>query len=369
MKLTCLQKNLSQGLSVVSHLASVGKIGLPILANILLEAKKEGIYLTATNLETAIQTLVRAKVEKEGKITLPAQLLTNYVDLLPDEPIEMELVNDSLEIEVKNYQTKIRGIPADEFPIIPQIDKKNKYQLKASNLKEGLSKTVFAVASNETRMEISGVLFNFNSPDPGKLTLVGTDSYRLAEKTIDLNKYEDQALQSIIVPLKTVQEVLRILSEKEEIEIYPSENQILFVGDQTNLISRIISGQYPDYQQIVPQELKTKILVERDVLLKAIKAASLFSRTGTNDVSLKFKKDEIIVSSLNSQLGENLVKIEADLTGEENEIIFNYRYLIDGLLNIEQSEVTIEGTNDMTPVLIKSPAEKNYLYLVMPIRG
>lgn len=369
MKLTCYQKNLSQGLSLVSHLALIGRTGLPILANVLLEGKKEGLYLTATNLETAIQTLVRVKIEKEGRTTLPAQLLTNYVELLPDEPLEIELINDSLEIKTKNYQTKIKGISADEFPIIPQIDKKNKYQLKADDLKEGLNQTAFTVALNETRMEISGLLLNFNSPSPGKLTLVGTDSYRLAEKIIDLTKNESQESQSIIVPIRTVQEILRILDEKEEVEIYPSENQILFVSGQTNLISRIISGQYPNYQQIIPQESKTKALVERTALLKAIKVASLFSRAGANDISLKFKKNKIIVSSLNSQLGENFAEVEADLTGQENEIVFNYRYLLDGLLNINQSEVTVEGTNDMTPVLIKSPAEKNYFYLVMPIRG
>lgn len=369
MKLTVLQENLSKSLSQVNRLTT-SKTTLPILNNVLVEAEQGSLKLSTTNLEIAIVTKIRAKIEKEGKITLPCQLFANFIDLTEKEPIQIELVENEINLKSKNSLTKIKGNSADEFPIIPQIERKNYFKIKAEILKAALDKTIFAVSTNETRAEISGLLFSFNSPEAGYLTLVGTDSYRLAEKTIKIETPDFKEKISLIIPIKTLQELSRLIEQDGLIEIYFSENQILFVIDSTELISRIISGEYPDYKQIIPQSFTTRITLEKESFLKTVKAVSLFTKTGINDVGLKFdaNNDKVIVSSLNTQIGQSEVTLKGEIKGEDNEIIFNYRYLLDGLLNMTGDEINLNVVNDSVPATITAPDDKDYLYLVMPIK-
>jgi DNA polymerase-3 subunit beta len=370
MKFIVLQKNLSKALSKVNRLTT-SKTTLPILNNVLIEAKKGTLELSTTNLEIGIISQIGVKVEKEGKITLPCQILTNFIDLIGEETIEVELIeNNEVTFKSKNIFTKIKGISAEEFPIIPQIEKENCFKIKAEILKNALDKVIFAISPTETRTEISGVLFSFNSPENGFLTLVGTDSYRLAEKVVKLAESNFNEKLSLIVPVKTLQELSRLLEKEELVEIYPSENQILFVYESTELISRVISGEYPDYKQIIPQSFITKVTLEKEPFLKAIKTVSLFSKTGINDINLKFeaKNNKTIISSLNNQIGQSEVILETEIKGDDNEIIFNYRYLLDGLINISGEEVNLNIINDSTPAVLSSPEDKQYLYLVMPIK-
>jgi len=370
MKIICLQENLNKGLSIVSHLAS-GNITLPILNNILLKIEKGVLTLTSTNLEIGIQTQIRGKVEKEGSFTVPAQILSNYINLLPKEQISLELVENELIIKSKNSKTKIKGISTEEFPLIPKIEKRDGYKVKINDFKQALQQVIFAAYQEESRPEISGILFNFNYPQSGKITLVATDSYRLAEKSLDLKEYSKKENVKIIVPKNTIQELLRILTPEEDaLEIYLSENQILFYYNETELISRLISGQYPDYQQIIPQNYKTKTIINIENFIKIVKGASLFSQSGINDVNLEIlpKENKIIISSLNNQLGEYKSEVEGEIEGEENKIVFNYRYLLDGLLNINDNEVGLEIINDASPGILRPAEDKSYLYLIMPIK-
>lgn len=369
MILTVTQENLSKSLSQVSRITT-GKNALPILNNVLIEAEKGSLKLTTTNLEIAIITQIRAKIEKEGKTTLPCQILTNFIDLTAKEPIEIELKEEGVHFKSKNSLTTIKGTPADEFPLIPQIEKKDYFKIKAEALKTALDKVIFAVSPTETRVEISGMLFVLNSPEVGYLTLVGTDSYRLAEKTAKFEEANFKDKKELIIPAKTLQELSRLLEKEGVIEVYFSENQVLFAYDSTELISRIINGEYPDYKQIIPQASVTRAVLEKDSLLKAIKAVSLFTKTGINDINLKFlsKNNKVVISSLNSQVGQSEINLEAEIKGDDNEIVFNYRYLLDGLLNINGSEIKIGMVDDHIPIVITSPEEEGYLYLVMPIK-
>ena len=388
MKLTILQENLNKILSQIGRLAS-NKTTLPILNNVLIEAEKGLLKLTTTNLEIAINSQIRAKVDKEAKITIPCQIFSNYINLLDKGPIDIELLDtNELSLKSKNSRTKIKGTIAEEFPIIPQIERKNFIKINAIDFKKCLDKVLFTVSPAETRAEISGVLFSFNS-DKKLLTLVGTDSYRLAEKSlavIDSNLSIGQAgikeKKDVIVPARTILELTRIIDphtkegppaggeDKREVEIFFSENQILFIYESTEIISRIINGEYPDYKQLIPQSFTTRALLEKDALLKAVKAVSLFTKAGLNDINLKFDAagDKTIVSSLNSQVGESQIDLKSEIKGEDKEIVFNYRYLLDGLLNLDGVEVSVNMVNDNSPVLLTSPDEKGYLYLVMPIK-
>lgn len=368
MKFTCTQENLNRGLNLASHIANRNTT-LPILNNVLIKATGGVINLSTTNLEIGIAAQLRGKVEKEGEFTVQAKLLTDYINLLPRENVELELDDQTLYLKCGKYKTFIKGVAATDFPLIPEMERKESVTLKSGDLKNALGQVVFAVALDESRPEISGVLFSFSGKT---LTIVGTDSYRLAEKKVKLNSStaEDKKL---IIPLRTLQEVHRILidSPDEEITIYLNDNQILFkLNNEVELTSRLVEGQYPDYQQIIPTMSKTKAKVRTAELNRVVKSVSLFCKPGINDVKLDFKtdKNELVVSAVNSAVGENLVTVEAELTGDDNEAVFNYRYLLDGLNNLDSEEIEIELVSAATPGLIKPVKRDDYLYIVMPIR-
>ncbi|MFA6322182.1 MAG: DNA polymerase III subunit beta [Candidatus Buchananbacteria bacterium] len=382
MKISCMQENLNQGLFVVSHIASKSA-ALPILNNVLIQAKENSIKLSATNLEMGISCEIRGKIETEGEFTVQSRLLADYVSLLPKEKVDLSVVQENkdggqiLTVKCKNHATKIKGQPATDFPLIPQISRGNAYILNYQQLKQAISQVIFAVSQAETRPEINGVLFNFTKD---KLILAATDSYRLAEKTVALDKQSKGSEQKVIVPTKTLQELQRILgsfkdpaaiSQIEAITIYLSDNQILFVIDSIELISRLVEGQYPDYQQIIPQNSSTVATLETSEFIGITKTSSLFARSGIYDVSLEFvvDKKEVVISSANSQLGENISNLSGQISGEPNSIVVNYRYLLDGLQNINSDQVQLNIIDSANPCVLRPAGkEADYLYIIMPIK-
>ncbi|MFH1522683.1 MAG: DNA polymerase III subunit beta [Patescibacteria group bacterium] len=377
MEFSSLQENLKGGLFVVGHVAGKN-VNLPILNNALVCAKEGGIKIITTNLEIGVTHTIRGKIEKEGSFTVDAKIITEYINLLPNKKVSIIQKDNDLLVECENYKTKVRGQSAEDFPLIPTVDKKDFYSVKIEEFKDSLSRVVFAVSSSESRLELSGVFFGFNNK---KLILAATDSYRLAEKEIDLKTVPDNNEdKGIIVPARTLQELIRILSglreggdissDDEEIKFYISDNQILFTVKSTELVSRLIEGQYPDYKQIIPTGSKTISMVNRGELIRAVKASSIFSKTGINDINLDFPKDknQVIVSSASGQAGENVTKLEARVTGNDNGIIVNYHYLLDGLNNIDGENVKIEIIDNNTPCILRPEKDKDYLYIIMPIK-
>ncbi|NLZ74753.1 DNA polymerase III subunit beta [Candidatus Falkowbacteria bacterium] len=373
MRFISLQENLKKGLNIVGHVSSKN-INLPILNNILIKAENGNIELVSTNLEIGITYQVRGKIEVEGQFTVDSKLISEYVNLLSSgEKVKIEEKDNELKVECGNYKTKIKGEVAKEFPLIPTLPKQGYYSCKSSELKKALNSVSFAVSNNENRVELSGVLFAF---EDNKLSLVATDSYRLAEKEIKINSQGMEGEQKVIVPGKTVQELMRVLNNLEagelindlELKFYLSENQILFVVDSVELISRLINGHYPDYQQIIPVKSQTNVLVEKSEIIRAVKAAALFSKTGINDVTLLFLKNKIMVSAFSGASGESQIELEAGISGDDNEITINYRYLLDGLNNIEGEMIKLDIVNNSTPCVLKSEKGDDYIYIVMPIR-
>jgi len=374
MKLFGLQENLKQGLALVSHVAGKN-INLPILNNVLIKAEQGKIKLIATNLEIGIISAVRGKIEVEGAYTVNAKIIADCINLLPNKKIGLEQKDGHLLIDCENYQAKANGQSAEEFPLIPEVDKKNCFSASADEVKRAVSQVIFSAAASETRLELSGVLFVFAG---NSLTITATDSYRLAEKKIQ-TKSNSQEEKKIIVPAKTLQELIRVLSvspddeaedSNREIKFYLSDNQILFTYGSTELVSRLIEGQYPDYQQIIPAGHKTKVFIDRQELIRAVKMASLFSKTGINDVNLDFPlgKNQVVISSVSGQTGENITNLSAKVTGEDNSIVVNHRYLLEGLSNLESETVKIELIDGNTPCLIRPEQDQSYLYIIMPIK-
>jgi len=369
MKIISLQENLKHGLFVASHIA-IKNINLPILNNVLIKADEGNIKIISTNLEMGIVNNVRGKIETEGSFTVDSKIISDYINLLPNKKVEIKLVDDSLAIVSGNYKTKIKGQSAEEFPLIPTVDREKYYSAKIEDFKKAIGRVLFAASVSESRLELSGVLFSFMKD---KLVLAATDSYRLAEKSVDI-KGGEQSEEKIIVPAKTLQELTRILSagseEENELKIYLSENQVMFSCGNTELISRLIEGQYPDYQQIVPTTSKTNVLVERAELIRAVKMSSLFSKTGINDVNLDFPagKNSVVVSAVSGQTGESTTEIEAKTSGIDNGVVVNYRYLLDGLNNLDCEMIKIEVVDNNTPCVIRPDKDNGYLYVIMPIK-
>lgn len=378
MKLSSLQENLRQGLSVVTHVAGKN-INLPILNNVMIKADNGNIKLITTDLEIGVISSVRGKIETPGSFTVNSKITTDYIGLLPNKKVSIEYKNNELIIKCDNYSTKIKGQSAEEFPLIPQIDKKTYYCADLLEFKKALTQVVFAVSSSQTRLELTGVLFNFNQD---KMVLAATDSYRLAEKMIKTKtsvSEKNNGNKNVIVPAKTLQELVRILSstkegetasESKEIRFYISGTQILFTIGATEVISRLIEGQYPDYKQIIPANAKTKANVNKAELIRAVKAAALFSKVGINDINLDFPKNQnqIVISSASGQTGENVTELSARVRGEDNGVVVNYRYLLDGLNNLESEDIIIEIIDGNTPCIIKSEKQTDYLYVIMPIK-
>ena len=365
MKIICTQENLNKGLGLVSHIANKNS-NLPILNNVLLKADKGGLNLITTDLEIGIKVFVRSKIEDAGEYTVDAKLLNSFVSLLPKENIEIKLQEENLEVKTKNQETVMSGMEAEDFPLIPEIEKQNEIELPAAEFKKSLSQVIFAASLDNSRVEINAVNFNFTKSE---LILAATDSYRLAEKKIAIQNGKEK---NLIIPLKTLQELLRILGEQgdQKLKIYFNENQIMFVFDGVELISRVIDGKYPDYTQIVPDDFTTTIKCAASKLAPAIKSVALFCKQGINDIKLTFdaKAQEIVVATTSSNTGTSVAKVSAEIKGGDNDIVFNHRYLLDGLSNIDGDEIVIKINNNASPGLVQSTGDDKYIYLVMPIR-
>ncbi len=387
MKITILKENLKKGLNVVEKITTKN-LSLPILNNVLISAENNLLNLITTDLEVGIKYWSLVKVEKEGKITIPAKFLSDFINFLIEEKISLEVKNNTLYIESKNQKTQIKGQDSEEFPIVPKIENKNFIEVNINPFFQGMAQVINFTSPSQTRVELSGIYFNFQKD---YLKIVATDSFRLAEKTLYFkNKNISQNIPekgySFILPLKAGRELLNIFSEfqdddpkknNKKLRIYASVNQVLFETlfpeidkPQTQLISRLIEGDYPDYEQIIPEKYKGQIVLNKSDFLNKIKAASLFSGR-TNEVKIKVdaSKKEIQIFSQSAELGESQSSLPVKVNGKNLEVSFNWKFLTEGLANIKSSEVIFDMNNEEGPSVLKPVGDDSYLYVVMPVKS
>ena len=375
MKLLILQEKLKKGLGIVERISSKS-LTLPILNNILISAEKNFLNLAATDLEIGINLWTLTQIEKEGKITIPSRLFSNFINLLPNKKISLEVKNDNLLIGCENYKTQIKGLSAEEFPIIPKITDGDVISVEISSFCQSLNQIVDIAVPSSARPEISGVYFLFQK---NLITIAATDSFRLGEKKIFLKN--DSSLEkeySLILPQKTVKEIVNIFNEKQgELKIYFSPNQAMFeypmeetTHAEIQIISRLIEGEYPNYQEIIPKKYTTKLVLNKDEFLNQIKTASLFSGR-INEVKIKAnpEKDKIEIFSQSSEIGEYQSSVSGKIEGEPVEISFNHRFLLDGLLSIKTPEIIFELNKESGPGVLKAVGDDTYIYVVMPIKA
>lgn len=371
MRFSCLRENLTTALALTSGVTGKN-IQLPILGNVLISADSQKLELSATNLETAVRVSVRAKIEGPGAFTVPARTMADFVNLCTNERLDVELVGSELAVKSGKTTTKIKGMAADEFPVIPAVETGKGYVLKAKDFKEGLQNVLPAAAKNDIRPELAGICFGFNVNKAGGLVLAATDSYRLAERKLVLEQGEEES--RVIVPARTAQEIQRVLSLGGENEptarLLVSDHQLVVSYDSVQVISRLVDGQYPEYTQIIPQTFFSTALVSISTLTKEIKAAGLFSVVGVNAVTLQFVPTTgmIVLTSTAAQTGEYRAEVSAEISGTENSLLLNYHYLLDGLNQLPGDEVVFNIVNHESPCVLTTPDKGNFTYIVMPVR-
>ncbi|MFW6130441.1 MAG: DNA polymerase III subunit beta, partial [Atribacterota bacterium] len=374
MEITVLQKNLKRGINNIQNI--IGKnLTLPILNNILLKIENKQLKLVATNLEIAILHWTPCKVKKEGEITVPAKLFSDLVNNLPDKKIEIKSnKNNSLQVKCENFKSSIKGVEAKEFPIVPKIKAKPILKIKASKLNQALSQVINFSSISDIRPEISGMLIDIDSK---QIKFVTTDSFRLGEKTILVGKNKKEVSlvsdkktklkKSIIIPSRTIQELMRILSEEEEVmaEMSIEQNQVLFRTPNSQIISRLIEGSYPNYKQLISDKFETSLTLDTDKFLNAVKVTSLFS-SKINDVRLKVipKKSLIKIHAQDMETGENISELKSEIKGKEVEIIFNHKYLLDGLNGINSSKLSLGLNGETNPGILKPADDSNFIYVI-----
>jgi len=375
MNITCTQENLKENLDNALRIVKQNST-LPILNNFLLSTDKGRLKISSTDLEIGFTSWISSKVLKDGSITVPAQLLSQFVSNLPNKNINLEVKDQKLHIVCDNIKASISGLNSDDFPIIPKVKDTFNLIINSKVLKDSLGGVVNSAALSSARPEISSVYLRI---EPDCIKFIATDGFRLAHKTLLLSseylkdkiKVDFSKSQNIIIPLRTIGEVLRILSDKNtDVQISTDQNQILFNFGDIHLISRLIEGNYPDYEAIIPKSSETRCSVSKNNLEEAVRLSGCFS-SRLNDVIIKTKSDKscIEVFSNNNEIGNHKTNIGSEIKGEDVDITFNWRYLLDGLKNTRGEEIILEFNGDQKPAVIKPAQGMDFFYILMPIKN
>jgi DNA polymerase-3 subunit beta len=373
MRVSCLQENLAKGLSIVAR-AVATRSTLPVLGNILLATDQGRLKLSATNLEIGITCWIGAKVEEDGAMTVPARTFVDLVGALPAEKVDMALIvrTQTLNLKCGRFENNIRGIDATEFPILPTADDAKAIRIDPEVLRTMISQVVFAAATDESRPILTGVLARFEGD---KVTFAASDGFRLAVRTAKVLEPVPSST-SVIVPARALAELGRISGDQEApitINITPSKSQVLFHLDYIELVSQLIDGNFPDYNQIIPKKKDTHSVVGTAELLKACKAANVFARESANIVKLSVEPGSelapghITVQATSAETGDNVGEMDATIEGGPVQIAFNVKYLIDFLSVANAAQIALDTTTASSPGKFTPVGDESFLCVIMPM--
>lgn len=367
MEIEVSQEKLARALNAVSRVAVGAKSTLPILSNVLIKVEREKVSLTATNLDMAIVDYVPVSNSTDGVITVPARLLTEFVQNLPrGEKIKIKVDGEKMKISSGKYSSVINGTVADDFPELPEINEKEAviYRMSVDEFKAGMSEVVIAASGDTTRPALTGVYFNTNE---GALYITATDGYRLAEKKF-IKKVKSDV--SAIVPTASLQEVLRTIPEDaEEIEILFDDNQVRFRVSELEITSKLIDGVFLDYRQVIPRDNDVEVVVDREELTRVVKIAALFARESNRVIACEtnVKQGVFTVSSISNEVGENKSEIKTEVK-KNGKVKVDSRFLMAALNVMDEEKVKIGfDAAGVKPILIKNEKNEDYLHVVMPL--
>jgi DNA polymerase-3 subunit beta len=361
MKIKISKEDLLTGIQTVQNIVST-KATLPILSNMLLEAKGQHIKLNTTDLDVGISCEIPVDVQEEGSITIPAKRFSDIVRELPSGEVEIHVKkNNQIDIEGENCRFKLIGLPKEEFPKFPEFKDKEAVRIEQKVLKDMLRMTSFAVSHEESRYVLNGVLFEISDD---VMRMVATDGRRLAKVEKKLKTPVKKEI-AVIIPFKAIQEVLRNLHDEGEVSFITGTNQILFDINGTLIATRIIEGEFPNYNQVIPKEASPKIKVSSQDLLYAIRRANLLATPDFQAVKLEVFSNKIVVSKTTPDVGESREEIPVEYGGEELIVGFNPQFLIDVLKNVDAQTIPLELLGPDKPGVMRLG---DYLYLALPMR-
>ncbi len=376
MKITCKQQDLSRGLSVVSHAVS-NRSTLPILANILLATEHGRLKLYATNLEIGINCWIDAQIHEEGSTTLPAKVVSDLVNSLPQASIDLNVDEGTHTTNIKSLRTSadIKGLDPSEFPLSPTAEgNEAPITLDASVLKEMISQVAFAAADDDSRPVLTAVLVQVQNE---KLTFAAADAFRLAVRSVAMPGGETLR-NDILIPAKTLTELARILPSEGTVQmiVTPNRSQVLFHTEQIDLLSRLIEGTFPNYRQIIPKDYTTRAVVETKEFSAAVKSVTPFARDSSNIARVKLSgggsegisdAGALTIEATAEDVGSNISTVNAAVDGPDQQVIFNVKYLSDVLAAMDTPEIAIEVTSAARPGVIKPVGAAEYLCVIMPM--
>lgn len=367
MRFIALRSNIREAIIAIERTTGEN-LNLPILKNVLIIADGNGISFTATNLDLAATYRVPGKVIEEGRITIPLTLFSNLITNIQSDRLNFEKKGSALNVKTDNYQATIQGLPAEDFPITPQIKNTSEYlEVKGAFFKEAIQQTTVAAQFSDLRPELNTVLVDFSIEN---VKFAATDGFRLAEKTLAQNLFNTSHKEpfKMLIPLKTGQEVVRMMKDDDTVKIFHDENQVLFKAERAELISRLIEGGFPDYQPLIPKEYALEATLNREEFLNAIKLGGVFGqKTSEIKMTAHPNKKTIEISSADQALGDNSYLLPAKMKGEAAEAFFNWRYIADPLRTIKSEEVFIGLQRDNNPALLRAAGDASYFYILKPI--
>lgn len=366
MEIEVTQTKLSKALNNVSRIAT-GKVTLPVLNNVLIRVDDKKVSLITTNLDMAIVDFLPVSSSKNGTITVPARLLTEFVSNLPKgEKIKISTKDNKVIISTGKYTSTINSSPADDFPELPEINEKEAvvFKMNIDDFKNGVSSVAVASSNDLTRPALTGIYFNTYK---NSLYIAATDGYRLAERKL-IKNIESEI--DVIIPTSSIQEVLRAINdEMEEIEISFNEDLVRFRLGEVEIISKLIDASFPDYRRLIPKDNNIKLELNREELIRVTKLAALFARNVSGSITCETKKPNIFsVESVASELGENNSAIETNVD-VEGKVNLNSRFLLDALNSLDEKDIIFEFSAKVTPVILRNQKNQDYTHIIMPLNN
>lgn len=365
MKIECIKEKLDVAVSKAEKVSNKN-ITLPVLSCLLLETKKNLLNIKATNLDLGIEISIPVKVEEEGMVAIPSQILNNFLSNIDDDKsVFIETTeNNNVKIHTLSNDAVIKTQPKDDFPTIPQVEADKTFKINSKDLIKGLRSVSYSSSTSTIKPELASV---FIYPNEEGLVFVATDSFRLAEKKVKTKKVPD--FSPILLPFKNTLEIMRIFDGiDDEIEVGVTKNQASFVYNNIYVVSRVVDGTFPDYKQIIPKEFKTQAVVLKQDLINTLKVSNIFSDSFSQaNIKINPKEKGFTIKTKNPNVGENINSIDSAIEGEEIEINFNYRYILDCLSFVDTDSVSLSFNGLTKPVVIKGTGDKSFTYLVMPM--
>lgn len=366
MKLTLLQKDFAQKLTIVNRFVS-SRAQLPILSNLKLKTDKSKLLIYATNLEMSICMKLGANTEADGEITLPARVLHDLVASIASDQIMIESVGENVKIVSEESSSSLSGMNTSDFPTIPDTVVGETIEINATEFSKALASVLYSASLDDTRPALAGILFIFKG---NTLSLVSSDGFRLSK--FDITSDTNFPESKVILPKHAISEVGKLITNLDKnitFSLDVENNQVVFDLGDAIISSRVIEGEYPTFEKIIPHSFAVKVNIDRETFLKHIKSAAVFAREGSSIINLSVEESEVVITAESSRIGSHMSRINAKVEGESASINFNYRYIEEFLNAVKGDDIILELTNSSSAGVFKDSKLTNYLHLIMPVRS